>query len=125
MTTRVAAALAAASLVGSLGAATALGHSELESSTPRNGAVLARTPARVTLTFHGVVVRLGRITATRNRADDLVRSAVISPRNASRVVIRLKRPGPRKQPGAYRVSWRVTGADGHVVSGAIGFRVRR
>jgi copper transport protein len=125
MTLRTAAALTAASCVAALGATSALGHSGVESSSPRSGAVLERTPAQVTITFAGPVARVGTITATRNGRGHLVKRAYLSPRNASRVVVELKRPGPKKQPGAYRVSWRVTGSDGHAVRGVIGFRVRR
>lgn len=122
---RIAAPLAAASCIAALGAAAALGHSGVESSTPRAGAVLARSPATVTIRFSGPVARIGTVRATRNGDGDLVKSARISPRDATRVVVRLKRPGPRKQAGSYRVAWRVTGADGHAVSGVIPFRVRR
>jgi methionine-rich copper-binding protein CopC len=124
MRTRAAAALAAATCAASLGAASAFGHTGVESSSPKSGAVLARTPARVTITFAGPVLRVGTITATRNGQGNLVKRAYRSPRAASRVVVELKRPGPRKQAGAYRVIWRVTGSDGHVVRGVIGFRVR-
>ncbi len=124
MRTRAAAALAAATCVASLGAATALGHTGVESSTPRSGAVLQRTPAKMTIVFEAPVARVGRVTATRNGDGNLVKRAYVSPRDAARVIVELKRPGPRKRAGAYRVSWRVTGADGHGVSGVIGYRVR-
>ena len=123
MRPHITAALAAASCVAALGATTALGHSGVESSSPRSGAVLERSPVRVTITFSGPVARLGTTTATRNGEGNLVRSARISPGDASRVVVALKRPGPRKQAGTYRVSWRVTGSDGHAVRGVIAFRV--
>ena len=118
------AALAAASCVAAAGAATALGHTGAVSSTPRSGSVLAHTPARVTIVFAGPVARVGTVRATRNGEGNLVKRKYVSPRDASRVVVELKRPGPRKQPGAYRVVWRVTGPDGHPVSGVVGFRVR-
>ncbi len=118
------AALAAASCVAAAGAATALGHTGVESSTPRSGSVLARTPARVTIVFTGPVVRVGRVRATRNGEGNLVKRKYVSSANASRVVVELKRPGPKKQAGAYRIVWRVTGTDGHAVSGVVGYRVR-
>jgi methionine-rich copper-binding protein CopC len=116
------AALAAASCVAAAGAATALGHTGAVSSAPRSGSVLAHTPARVTIVFAGPVARVGTVRATRNGKENLVKRKFVSPRNAS--VVELKRPGPRKQAGAYRVVWRVTGPDGHPVSGVVGFRVR-
>jgi methionine-rich copper-binding protein CopC len=107
-----------------LAPAAALGHTGVESSTPRSGAVLERTPARVTITFEGPLARVGRVTATRNGDGNLVKRARLSPRDASRLVVELKRPGPKKRAGAYRVVWRVTGGDGHTIRGVIGYRVR-
>ncbi len=124
-TTRAVAALAAAGCVASLGGGMALGHSEVESSTPKAGATLARTPATVTLRYDDPIQRIRRITVTRNGQQNLVRSSRISPRDATRITITLKRPGPKKQTGTYRVSWRVTGVDGHTVNGVVVFRVKR
>ena len=125
MRLRIAAALAAASCMAALGAATALGHSTVRSSSPKAGAVLARSPATMTISFGDPIGRLGTFTATRNGEGNLVKSVRISPRNARRAVVSLKRPGPRKQHGTYRVNWRITGDDGHAVKGVISFRVRR
>src|SRR5262245_45476737 len=119
------AALAAAGCVASLGAATALAHSEVESITPRAGATLARTPATVTLRYDGPIQPIRSITVSRNGEQNLAKGSRISPRDARRVTVALKRPGPRKRNGTYRVSWRVTGVDGHTVSGVVAFRVKR
>jgi copper resistance protein C len=124
-TTRAVAALAAAGCVASLGAAAALGHSEVESSSPRSGATLARTPATVTLRYDDPIQRIRAITVRRNGGPDLATSSRISPRDARRVTVTLKRPGPKKQNGTYRVRWRVTGVDGHTVTGVVAFRVKR
>jgi methionine-rich copper-binding protein CopC len=124
-TTRAVAALAAAGCVASLGAATALGHSEVQSSTPQAGATVPRTPGTVTLRYDDPIQRVRAITVTRNGGQNLAKSARISPRDARRVTVTLKRPGVEKQNGTYRVSWRVTGIDGHTVSGVVAFRVRR
>jgi len=123
-TTRAVAALAAAGCVASLGAATALGHSGVESSTPRNGAQLARTPATVTLRYDDPIQRIRTIRVTRNGRQDLVRSSRIAARDARTVVVSLKRPGPKNQNGTYRVNWSVTGVDGHTVNGVVSFRVK-
>jgi methionine-rich copper-binding protein CopC len=40
------------------------------------------------------------------------------------VVATLKRPGARYRAGVWRVTWRVTGADGHTLTLTAGFRVR-
>jgi copper resistance protein C len=115
---------AAAALVAAVAAAPAYAHSEAVASSPRHGSTLTRVPAQMTVTFGEPIGRLGTMRVTRNRAGDLVRSARIAPGNARRAVITLKRPGPRKQAGLYRLTWRVTSADGHPVSGVVVFRVR-
>jgi copper resistance protein C len=124
-TTRAVAALAAAGCVASLGAAAALGHSEVESSTPEAGATLARTPATVTLRYDDPIQRIRTITVTRNGQQNLAKASRTAPRNARTIVVTLKGPGPKKQNGTYRVIWRVTGVDGHTVNGVVAFRVKR
>jgi methionine-rich copper-binding protein CopC len=119
---RRAAVLAAALAVAA--PAVALAHTEVRSSSPRDGAVLARTPAAMAVTFGEPIGRLGTMTMTRNGAGNLVKSARIAPRNARTALIALKRPGAAKQAGRYRLTWRITGADGHRLSGTITFRVR-
>jgi methionine-rich copper-binding protein CopC len=123
MTTRHAALLLAASLTLAL-PAPVLAHTHVISSSPREGARLARVPAVIAVTFGDPIGRLGTMTVTRNGAGDLVRSARIAPRDRSTALIFIKRPGPRKRAGTYRLVWRVTGADGHRVAGTIAFRVR-
>lgn len=123
-TRRGATALAAAALMGAVASAPAAAHTEATSSTPRHGAVLDRVPATITVTFNAPIGRLGTTTVTRNRAGNLVRSARVSPTSTRAIVITLKKPGPAKQAGAYRLSWRVIAADGHTVSGVVAFRVR-
>lgn len=123
-TRRPVAALAAATCLASLGAGTALAHTDVESSTPRDGAVLARTPATATVTFGEPMQRVSRITVSRNGQGNLVKSARLSPRDASVATVTLKRPGPKKQPGTYRLRWEVVGADGHALTGTITYRVR-
>jgi methionine-rich copper-binding protein CopC len=77
------------------------------------------------MTFGETVGRLDRVTVTRNGRGNLVRSSRIAAGNAARVVATLKRPGARWWPGVYRVTWKVTGADGHTQTLTAGFRVVR
>jgi methionine-rich copper-binding protein CopC len=106
-------------------AAPALGHAELRATSPADGATLSGLPKRVTATYGEPMGRVTGARATRNRTGNLVKSARLSPGDARKVVITLKRPGPRSQNGTYRVAWSVIGADGHPQSGLITFRVRR
>jgi methionine-rich copper-binding protein CopC len=104
-----------------LGVATpALAHTELVSSTPRKGAVVARLPARITLTFTepplrvtGAKVLLGKV----NHA----RSARLNPRNAKQVVIRTA----SSRQGSYRVVASLVAPDGDRQLVTFGFRVKR
>lgn len=124
-TTRTIALAAACAATLTAGAGVAAAHTEVRSSSPPAGATLTRVPTTMAVTFGEPIGRLGTMTMTRNGAGDLVRSASISPRNARTALISLKRPGPARQVGDYRLTWRITGADGHRVTGTIAFRVRR
>lgn len=103
----------------------ALGHTGLRASSPSAGATLSRLPATVTLTFSGALGKAGPAKVTRNRRGDLLKRARLAPGDARRLVITIKRPGPKAQGGTYRVAWNVTSADGHRQRGLLVFRVRR
>ena len=117
-----AAALAAVALAGTAGMAVA--HDEVEGTTPARGAVLQNLPPKVSMTFGETVGRLDKVTITRNGRGNFTRSAQIDPRNAARVVATLKRPGARFRKGLWKVTWRITSADGHKQVLTAGFRVR-
>jgi methionine-rich copper-binding protein CopC len=117
-----AAALAAATLAGAAGVAIA--HDEVQGTTPARGAVLRNLPPKVSVTFGEPVGRLDRVTITRNGRGNFVKRAAIDPRNAARVVAVLKRPGGKARTGVWKVTWRVTSADGHRQVVTAGFRVR-
>lgn len=118
-----AAALTSAALLA--GAATASAHAGLASSSPRQGSVLKRPPVRASLTFTEPVGRIVSVRVTRNGGGNLLRAARLDPRDASRVVAVVARPGRRAWAGRYRIAWRVRSADGHLVRGVVGYRVRR
>ena len=123
MSTRTrAAALAVVALAGSAGVAVA--HDEVEGTTPARGAVLRVLPAKVSMTFGETVGRLDKVAITRNGKGDFGKRAGIDPRNAARVVATIKRPGARFRKGLWKVTWRVTSADGHKQVLTAGFRVR-
>lgn len=125
MSARAIAAAAAATLCLGAGAGTALAHTEVVASSPRDGASLSRLPAAVILTFEEPVGRVRGVVVRREGGPNLVRRARTHPRDAARVVATLKRPGRRWQPGSYRAGWRVVGEDGHTVGGVLRFRVTR
>ena len=120
----IAAALVAALTLGA-GATTALAHTEIASSSPRDGATLSRLPAKVVLTFEQPIQAVRTVVVKRNGKGNLRKRAVQDPRNARRVLVTLRRPGLKWQAGRYRVNWRITATDGDPVAGVVAFRVVR
>ena len=123
MTARIVAAALAVAACAAIGAGVAAAHDEVEATSPVRGAVLTRLPAKVSMTFGETVGRLNAVRVTRNGRGNLVGSSRIDAGNAARVVVTLKRPGVKWWPGTYRVTWRITGADGHRQTLTAGFRV--
>jgi methionine-rich copper-binding protein CopC len=120
----IAAALAAAVCLG-VGAATALAHTEVESSSPRDGSTLSRLPARVVLTFEQPISRVRLVVVKRNGKGNFAKTFEQDPRDARRVLVTLKRPGVKWRAGRYRVNWLITATDGDAVNGVLAFRVVR
>jgi hypothetical protein len=106
-------------LIATLNAPTAFAHAARVSADPPDNAVLATSPARVSATFNEqlqttfaamtVVGPDGNVWST---GEPTVQGAVVS--------IDVRPLGPA---GAYTVNYRVTSADGHVVSGSWSFRL--
>ncbi|MGH3835850.1 MAG: copper resistance CopC family protein [Pseudonocardiaceae bacterium] len=108
-------ALVGLALLGSGGAAAA--HNELIGSDPADGAEVATSPARVSLTFN-LPVQRGFSTVTVTGPDGIQWQAG-APAEAGAVVSAPVRPlGPA---GRYTIAYQVLSADGHPVRGAIGF----
>ena len=113
--------LVLATLVALASAAPASAHSLLLAATPAPDAVLKASPPHVRLRFNNRVEKsLSRVRLVDERGA--VAAALIDSRDsaaADSVVARL----PPLAPGAWRVEWQVFSTDGHVVSGAYGFRL--
>jgi methionine-rich copper-binding protein CopC len=93
-------------------------HAHLQQSTPADGSVLSAAPAQLVLRFS----EAARLTALWIESGG-ARQAVGSLPEAAQatIVVRL----PPLAPGRYVVSFRVVGADGHVVPGEIRFTFNR
>lgn len=122
---RLMAVLGAAACATAVTTGVALAHDEAQSTSPKKGAVLSALPAQVSVTWGEPVGRLTGATVTRNGKGNLVKTARIDRSNARKVVATLNRPGARWQAGTYRVTWRITAADGHRQTLVVGFTVRR
>jgi methionine-rich copper-binding protein CopC len=96
-------------------------HSLLLGATPAPDAVLTASPLHVRLRFNNRIEKsLSRIRLVDQRGA--VAAALIDSRDtapADSVVARV----PPLAPGTWRVEWQVFSTDGHVVSGAYGFRL--
>ena len=115
----VAVLVALASVVGA-----AWFHTELEDSDPAADAVLTESPATVTLGFTTEVqLALSSVAVTSSSGGASASAAALAYLSADQhdvLVLPLTAPLPS---GAYIVSWRTAGPDGHQISGEFGFQV--
>ena len=99
--------------------AVALGHADLESSTPASGATLGTAPTEVELIFGGELVPDGSgftVTDAEGRtvgAGEL--DLAVAERNELRGPVTISRPG------TFTVTWTSVAADGHRESGTFTF----
>lgn len=110
----------AAALLGPvLTAPAAAAHDVLVGSEPADGAVLEVPPADVVLTFSAEQGALGaEVLVTGPDGSDWTSGDAVV---AGTTVTQPLRPGMPN--GAYRVAWRSVAADGHPVTGELGFEV--
>jgi methionine-rich copper-binding protein CopC len=97
----------------------AAAHSLLLESSPTANTVLTVPPARVTLRFNNrIEKRLSRLRLIDGQGErrDLTVQADGPPD-------RVEAPVPALGPGPWRLEWHVLSTDGHVVSGALPFRI--
>jgi copper resistance protein C len=104
-----------------LAAVPAGAHSLLISSEPAANAALTTSPAYLVLRFNNrIEKRLSRVRLVDERGRAAAASVIEEePAAAETLSARM----PAIAPGAWRVEWQVFSTDGHVVSGAYGFRL--
>lgn len=127
-TALVALVLGATGLLATLAtAAPALAHAALVRADPSDGAVLARPPAEVRLTFTGPVSAIGpglRVLRTDGTRVDVELDGGQDDGAAVPTMQDLAVGLPSDlEDGGYVVTWRVRSADGHAVTGALRFTV--
>ncbi|GAB2869698.1 copper resistance CopC family protein [Streptomyces mayteni] len=111
--------LCAVVAIGAVHAPPASAHTGLTSSDPADGAELSTAPASVTLTFSDPMDAEYSQVAVTDADESSVTEG--EPRvDGSLVTQPLAADVP---PGRYAVAYRVVSADGHPVSGGLGFRV--
>jgi copper resistance protein C len=111
-------ALAAAALSVVVTAPVATAHAELESTTPKQGSTVQRPPQQVTLTFSEPIRTPAFVEVTGPDGTDVTTGDV-----GVRDEVLTQRLGDAAGGGAYSLSYRVTSADGHPISGTVRFRV--
>ncbi|MGH3824133.1 MAG: copper resistance CopC family protein [Pseudonocardiaceae bacterium] len=112
--------LASLMLVGMVllgGVIPAAAHNELIGSDPADGATVAASPARVSLTFN-LPVRPGFSTVIVTGPDQTQWQAGAAAEDGATVSMPVRPLGPA---GQYTIAYQVLSADGHLVRGAIHF----
>jgi methionine-rich copper-binding protein CopC len=104
-----------------LGAATALGHTELRSVRPADGATLAAPPPALVATYGEPMVRVEEAVIASPGAAERRVAARLSRRDRSVVLVPLD---GAITPGHHTVRWVVTGGDGHALAGEASFTLR-
>ena len=103
-------------------AAPAAAHSLLLDASPAANSVVTAVPREVALRFNNrIEKRLSRITVLDEGGRARALAIAVTDGGADRLTAAV----PALAPGAYRVEWHVLSTDGHVVSGAFGFRLAR
>lgn len=118
-------ALAAGLLLGALVAGFPRGvaaHALVVDSSPRAGAVLPATPARIVLSFNTRLEKALSALSVTDAAGRPVARPALAAAPASNVLVA---PMPPLGPGRWVVRWKVLSTDGHVTEGAIRFTIRR
>ena len=92
-------------------------HAHLVSSMPAEGTTLATVPTTVVLTLS----EPGRIASAAVQRGIEAKPALLNFPAAAAATVRLSLPA--LSSGAYTVSWRAVGCDGHVIFGELHFAV--
>jgi methionine-rich copper-binding protein CopC len=98
-------------------AATAHAHSQLRSSTPAEASTIA-PPSQVVLGF-SEISQLTALTLMQGSAPAL-KIVPLPERPAQQLRVGL----PKLTPGAWSLTWRVIGSDGHITHGTVHFTVK-
>lgn len=104
--------------LGVLLTTSAMAHTHLARSVPADGSVLTKSPEHIALQFeHPVRVTEFTIQKGAEKSEKLLVPLPDVP------TAKVEAFAPKLTAGAYVVSWRAVGADGHVMSGKVQFTV--
>ncbi len=114
-------ALALGASLLAISAVPAAAHTTVSASKPAANATVAVLPASISVTFDARLLRVERVILTPPSGKNAVRSFAINAKNKQQLVIKTKRAGS----GQYNLYWKVTGADGHTITGRLRFKTTR
>lgn len=102
-----------------VGVPTASAHDVLESTSPAEGTTVDRLPQAVTLTFSDRPLAVGTQVLVKGPGGDVAQGepTIDGP-------VLTQRLSPQAPAGSYVVTYRVTSADGHPISGTFSFQAR-
>lgn len=112
-------AVLVAGLVAAITAAPASAHDVLVSTSPKDGQSLNAPPSQVELTFDQPALAVGTTMVVVGPSGQVQRGKPALVNSTVRQALE-----PDLAAGMYTVTWRVTSADGHPVSGTLSFTVR-
>lgn len=104
---------------GVVGAAPAMAHTDLESSSPNDGATLSEVPASIDLTFSESVLSEGAAIVVRTDTDTPVDVGAVTVDGAT---VSVAWPADADS-GRFNVAWRVVADDGHPIEGTLSFTI--
>ena len=101
-------------------AATALAHTQLQSSSPKDQAVVMGSPQNLELHFTAAMrlIKL-RLIKTSDKATTIS----LNFRPSQKAVRSFSQPLPKLEPGSYAVEWVAMGKDAHKMEGTLSFDI--
>ena len=102
----------------------AYAHTALVSSSPKNGAVLTKSPSTISLTFTEELLRLSGKNVSRLSLIDSAKKQIALGKTTFNKATFSAKLKTTLIPGRYTVNYRVVSSDGHPVTGSIKFRIK-
>ena len=108
-----------------LGISSASAHTVLISSNPNKGAIVKSLPAKITLKFADPLLTLGKKIINRVTVIDPSNTIITSGDDVTRgAVLTDSLKSATAKAGVYKVSYRVSAQDGHIVTGTFTFTLQ-
>jgi methionine-rich copper-binding protein CopC len=107
------------------GISTASAHTVLISSNPAKGSIIKVLPSKITLTFADPLLTLGKKIVNKVSVVDPEEHVITTGQDVTKgAVLTDQFLGSSVKSGRYKVIYRVSAQDGHIVTGSFFFTVR-